>query len=430
MRPSALTRRSFSKRLAAAGSVLPFAEVLAAEGSRTPPTERLNIGVIGVANRGADNLAAVASENIVAVCDVDLDNLGKAKSAFPKAAAFQDFRKLLDLPKLDAVVVSTPDHMHAIPAVMAMRLGKHVYCEKPLAHSVHETRVMTEAAAKNKLVTQMGTQIHATANYRRVVEAIRSGAIGTVARVHVWNPVRPEPGIRVQNGTPPATLDYNLWIGPAPMRPYHVSHLHFRWRWWWDFGGGVLADLGCHYIDLAFWALGLTAPIAIEAKGKKDYDGDNEVPGVMQVDYHFPARAAQPPVHLTWYHGGWKPEGAEKYGMPAAVLFVGEKGELVANYSQLRLLPEDRFKGIEIPRTIPDSIGHHQEWLLAIKEGGKTTCSFDYSGPLTEAVLLGNVSYRCGQKRLEWNSEKFAVTNNLPEAESLLRPEYRTGWSL
>ncbi|MFO0947966.1 MAG: Gfo/Idh/MocA family oxidoreductase [Planctomycetota bacterium] len=424
------SRRAFLRQVALAGTVAPFADRLLAEQTQLPPNERLNLGIIGVSNRGAANLAGVARENIVALCDVDLAHVGVAKTAFPNAAIHQDFRKLLDHSNIDAVVISTPDHMHAIPAVMAMDLGKHIYCEKPLAHSVYETRVMREKAAKNKLTTQLGTQIHAGNNYRRVVEIVQSGAIGKVNRVHVWLAGRPQTGERVKEGTPPATLDYNLWLGPAPFRPYHKSHCHFHWRWWWDFGGGMLEDFGCHYIDLPFWALQLRYPTSIEATGEKDHPGDNEVPALMKVDYQFPARGDQPPVHLTWYHGGWKPEGADKYGMANAVLFVGEKGELIADYGKYKLYPEEQFKDFHIEPSIPESIGHHLEWLEAIRSSGETTCNFDYGGALTETVLLGNVSYRAGKKKLEWDAGNLKVTNGVTETAGLIQPEYRKGWTL
>jgi len=426
----AVSRRELLKRIAAAGTVAPFADVLLADQTKQAPNERLSVGVIGVGGQGAANLAGVASENVVALCDVDLAHMGQAKMTFPKAAVYQDFRKLLDHRGLDAVVISTPDHMHAIPAVTAMRMGRHVYCEKPMAHSVHEVRVMRETAAKNQLVTQLGTQIHAGNNYRRVVEVIRSGAIGPVRRVHVWFSGRPKTGVRVKEGTPPATLDYNLWLGPAPFRPYHPSHCHFNWRYWWDFGNGILGDFGCHYMDLPFWALDLRYPTSVVAKGEKDYEGDNDVPGLIRVDYSFPERGTSPPVELSWYHGGWKPDGADKYGMANAVLFVGEKGELIADYGTYKLLPEEKFKDLKVEHSIPDSIGHHAEWLHAIRTAGPTTCNFDYSGALSEAVLLGNVSYRAGRQKLEWNGEEAKVTNAVPQVESLLRREYRQGWTL
>lgn len=427
---SGFNRREFAKGSLAGLSLAAMGDFLRAEQTKKSPNERLNLAIVGTANRAAANLADVAKENIVALCDVDESNLEKARAQFPKAAAFKDYRKMLERSGYDAVVVSTPDHTHALPTAIALRQGLHVYCEKPLTHTVEEARVVRKLAEEHKAVTQMGTQIHALPNYRRAVEAIKSGAIGPVKRVHVWNSGRPSPGTRVAMGTPPANLDYDLWLGPAPVRPYHASHLHFHWRWWWDFGGGVLADLGCHYIDLPFWALSLGQPTSVEAKGKKDYKGDNEVPGVMQVDWTFPARGDQPPVHLTWYHGGWKPAGADKYGMGSAVLFVGEKGELVADYTRHKLYPEEKFKGLTIPKTIPDSIGHHEEWLQAIRSGGPTTCPFSYSGVLTETVLLGNAVYRAGGGRIEWDGQSGAFKTESSEASRFLAIEPRSGWAI
>lgn len=422
-------RRTFLKTSLAAGCVGPIVRHMAdAAGS---PNNKLNLGIIGVAARGGENLREVASQNIVALCDVDLNRLGKAKSEFPGAATYQDFRKLLDHKAIDAVVISTPDHMHAFPAVMAMRMGKHVYCEKPLAHSVWETRLMRKTAAENKVVTQMGTQIHAGDNYRRVVEIVRSGILGAIRRVHVWL-AGGVPALKraAQPVSAPAHIDYDLWTGPAPTRPYDESHLHFNWRYWWDFGNGQLGDFGCHFMDLPFWALDLPAPNTVEAKGKKDHSGDNDVPNSLQVDYWFPARQKQPAVHLTWYHGGGKPAGAEKYELGNAVLFVGEKGELVADYGSFKLFPQEVFADVKVERSIPPSVGHHKEWMDAVKSSGATTCNFDYSGGLTEAVLLGNVSFRAGQKKLEWDSQNLKVVNNVGDVEPLLRRPYRKGWVL
>lgn len=427
-----LQRREFLRQIGLAGSVAPFADLLRAEQTRLSPNERLNLGIIGVNGRGAENLAAVGSENIIALCDVDRARAEEARAAFPKAVFFQDFRKLLEFKGLDAVVISTPDHMHAIPAVMAMRLGLHVYCEKPLAHSVYETRVLRETAAQERRVTQMGTQIHAGKNYRRAVEIVQNRVIGDVRRVHVWFTGRPKSGKRVASGNPPATIDYDLWLGPAPFRPYHASHCPYHWRWWWDFANGILGDFGCHYLDLPFWALDLRYPTKVEARGEKDHEGDNEVPALLQVDYQFPARNGHPPVQLTWHHGGWKPKEAERYPefrAKSAVLFLGEKGELVADYSSYKLYPAQRFSEYRHTPTIPDSIGHHQEWLNAVKSGGKTTCNFDYSGALTEAVLLGNVAYRTGSP-IEWDGDSLAVRNNVPAAAAIIRREYRKGWTL
>lgn len=433
----AVSRREFIRRAIAAGTA---AGTLSTISTPAPvmakprsPNERLNIGVVGVAAQGAYNLSNVATENIVALCDIDAKRLATAVEKFPHAKQYKDYRQLLDQADLDAVVVATPDHSHAIPSVLAMRRGLDVYCEKPLAHSVWEVRQMRKAAAENNAVTQMGTQIHAGDNYRRVVEIIQAGVIGPVRRVHVWQGNNIQPGRRVKEGTPPQWVDYDLWIGPAPWRPFDPSHFHFVWRFWFDFGGGTLADMGCHYIDLPYWALDLRYPTAIEAKGEKTYVGDNDVPDKLQVEYHLPARSCQrgnlPAVHLTWYQGGYMPEGAQMYMKSSAVLFEGDKGRLLADYNSHNLFLDDGSQGKIPPPTIPSSIGHHAEWIAACKSRGPTTCNFDYSGALAETVLLGNVAYRAGQTRLEWDAEKLVATN-CPDAAQYVRPEYRKGWTL
>jgi predicted dehydrogenase len=432
MTPDIVSRRQFLRQALIAGTATAVVGAVPrfAPAKGKSANGRLNLGIIGVAAKGEDNLNNVASENIVALCDIDGHRLGRAAERFPDAATYVDYRKLLDRTDLDAVVVSTPDHTHAIPTVRALESGLDVYCEKPLAHSVWEVRRMREAAAKNKCVTQMGTQIHAGDNYRRVVEIVQSGTLGKVNRVHVWlgNDLRDD-GRRVSEGTPPDYVDYDLWVGPAPYRPFHESHFHFNWRYWWDFGGGWLADFGCHYMDLPFWALDLRYPTTIEAKGEKVTTGDNDIPDHMQVDYHFPSRGDQGPVHMTWYHGGWRPEGAEVYDKSSAVLFEGENGRLLADYGTNKLFLEPGLEEKPVPQTIPASIGHWKEWIEACKSRGPTTCDFDYSGALAECVLLGNVSYRAGGKTLDWDAEALSATN-CPEAAQFIRREYRKGWEI
>jgi predicted dehydrogenase len=432
--PRSVHRRRFLQETAAVATTfylsLPYAR---GDTNRISPNDRLNLGIIGVSNRGAANLKGVVSENIVALCDVDESNAGVARTAHPSATYTQDFRKLIDQKNIDAVVVSTPDHMHAIPTLAALRSGRHVYCEKPLAHTVREVRLVRETAAKAGLVTQMGTQIHAEDNYRRVVEIVQSGAIGPISRVQVWCSTKPASGYLAKTEIkPPAGLNYDLWLGPAPYRPYDESHLHFVWRWWWDFGGGVLADMACHYIDLPTWALGLTAPTKISASGKVVHKGDNPVPDVMQVDYQYPARGDQQPVHLTWYHGVVGPDlatPASFHGYKSGVLFEGTKGQLLADYTKHKLLPEDKWQGFVPPKqTIAKSIGHHREWIEAVKTKGSTTCNFNYSGALAEAVLLGNVAYRSGEE-VHWDAAHATIPNSA-KAAAYLDKEYRKGWSL
>ncbi|MCC6418624.1 MAG: Gfo/Idh/MocA family oxidoreductase [Gemmataceae bacterium] len=429
--PGSLSRRRFLQSTAAAAAAATFADSLPA--AQPARADRLRLAVIGVDGRGAANLGGVRHEEIVALCDVDQDRAATARKQFPTARFHEDYRRVLDQKDVQAVVISTPDHMHAPIAVAALRAGKHVYCEKPLAHSVHEVRAMMDAAARGKLVTQMGTQIHAGDNYRRVVEIVQAGTLGPVRRVHVWCSGRPNLRHRSAKPVPvPKGLNYDLWLGVAPARPYDPAHHHFHWRWFWDFGGGVLADMACHYMDLPHWALGLRTPTTVSANGRVTYKADIDVPDLLQVDYRYPERSNQPPVHLTWYSGVPGPDLSGKVthrGYSSGVLFEGEKGSLVAGYSSYRLLPEDRFRDFQPPRpSIPRSLGHYREWLEAIRTGGTTTCNFGYSGALAEAVLLGNAAYRSGQ-RLEWDGRAGRVTNTRA-ADQYLRRAYRKGWTL
>jgi predicted dehydrogenase len=317
-----LHRRAFMTQTSALGIAL-----TAASRPRSS-NERLRIGIIGTSNRGGSNLAGVQHEDIVALCDVDDRVVGPAAEWFPKAKLFHDYRKMLEFPGLDAVVVSTADHTHASATAVALRLGKHVYCEKPLTHSVHEARVVAELAANAGIATQMGTQIHAGENYRRVVELIRSGAIGPVGEVHVWCEGRWGGGER-SDERPPVTagLRWDLWLGPAPARPYHPDYLPRSWRRWWDFGCGTLGDMGCHFMDLPFWALDLSHPRTVEAEGPPVHP--ETTPEWLIVRYTFGERDGQPPVTLTWYDGGKKPKRLTSLALPgkswgSGVLFVGE----------------------------------------------------------------------------------------------------------
>ncbi|MBX6315850.1 MAG: Gfo/Idh/MocA family oxidoreductase [Isosphaeraceae bacterium] len=426
-----IRRREFLRQVADAG----VAAALTGRALAGPksPNEKLNLAVIGTARRAAANIDEVKGENIVALCDIDDRLLGRASEKFPRAKTFNDFRKLLDAManQIDAVVVSTADHTHAPASVAAMKLGKHVYCEKPLTHDVYEARVATETAAEQKVVTQMGTQIHAGDNYRRVVELVRSGAIGPVRAVHVWCGRSWSGGDRPKETPPvPPYLHWDLWLGPAPERPYHPTYQPQNWRRWWDFGNGTLGDMACHYMDLPFWALDLKYPLTVEAEGPPVHP--ETTPPWLIVRYEFPARGEQPPLKLTWYDGDKRPSLLAEKDLPrwnSAVLFVGDKGMLLADYTRHQLYPESEYRDFSPPpATIPPSIGHHAEWIAACKTGGPTTCHFGYSGPLTEAVLLGNVAYRVGQK-LHWDAESLKATN-CPEAERYIRREYRRGWTL
>jgi predicted dehydrogenase len=432
--PKSLDRRRFLKTSAAvAGTMAASAFPSPGRSDTKSPSEKLNIAAIGVAGRGAGDLQGVAKENIVALCDVDSQRLDKAAEGFPKAEKFKDFRQMLERldNRIDAVVVATPDHVHAPASVMAMKMGKHCYCEKPLAHNVYEARTAAKVAAEKGLATQMGTQIHASDNYRRVVELIRAGAIGPVDEVHVWCGKGWGGGERpTETPEVPASLDWDLWLGPAPYRPYHPCYLPAQWRRWWDFGSGTLGDMACHYMDLPYWALDLRHPVSVEAEGPPVHP--ETCPLSLIVRYEFPARGQMPPVKFTWYDGQNRPPVLKEKGLVdrgAGVLFIGREGTLLADYTLRQLYPESKFADYVPPEpTIPASIGHHNEWIEACKTGSATTCNFDYSGALAEAVLLGNVAYRAG-KKLQWDAEQLKAVN-CPQADRYLRREYREGWTL
>ncbi len=440
-----LTRRHFLKTSAlaclAAGSFPALA-------SSRSPNAKLNLAIIAVGGRGGGNAQEVSSENIVAICDVNGNELRRAAQLYPGARTYQDFRKLYDEAKdIDAVVVSTPEHLHAFATLPALKMRKPVYCEKPLTRDVNEARIITRAAREAKVATQMGTQIHAGNNYRRVVELVQSGAIGNVTEAHVWvgrawgwqSKAEAEANhdiVFVQDRPTvvepvPDYLDWDLWLGPAPFRPYNSVYFPGpKWYRWWDFGNGTMSDLGSHWNDLPFWALKLDAPKTIEASGPPPHP--EIAPASMSARYEYGARGPLPPVTLTWYQGTMKPQLWREKLIPrwdSGCLFVGSKGMLLADYDKHVLLPEKDFADFKRPpESIPPSVGHHKEWLLACKTGSPTTCHFGYAGPLTEANHLGNVAYRAG-KKIEWDAKRMRI-RNAPEAERFLKREYRAGWKL
>jgi predicted dehydrogenase len=421
-----LTRRHF---LMSAATAAAAPAVLRA----APPSERVRIGVVGLGNQGAYNwgeLAKHTDADIVSICDVDERMTAAARKQFPKAKFFTDFRKMIDARGIDAVLCATPDHCHFHVTHMALSNGLHTYCEKPLTHTVWEARTLAELAIKKKVVTQMGTQIHAGDNYRRVVEMVKIGTIGAVKEVHVWvGGNRAWDGPRPAGEPVPAGLDWDLWIGPVVERPYSKEYVPFHWRRFWAFGGGQMADMACHHMDLPFWALDLKHPTRASAKGSPvQTEG---AANWIVCKYEFPARGDKPPVNLTWYDDDKRPPHIKDGKIPnwgAGTLFVGEKGLLLADYGRRLLFPEEKFKGVDGDGSIPRSIGHHKEWVEAIKNGGSTTCNFAYSGALTEAVLLGVVSYRVG-KPLEWDA-KALQAKGVPEADALIKKEYRKGWEM
>lgn len=438
------TRRDFLGQTATAGAALLTGSLLRPLQAGISPNEKLNIAAIGTSNRAGADISGCASENIVALCDIDANLLDKATGTYQAARKYSDWRVMLEKEgdKIDAVIVGTPDHCHAPAAAMALKMGKHVYCEKPLTHTVFEARTLAKLAAEHKAITQMGNQIHSGENYRRVVELVESGSIGPVAECHVWVGVNYAGGKFVEKPTP-AGVDWNLWLGPAPKRPYveatigdQPQKVHpFYWRWFWDYGTGGLGDFGCHYMDLPFWALGLRHPTHISAQGPA-VQPDVATAG-LTVEYKYPARGDKPPVTLTWYDGGKRPELLSQLkdnnGQPlnwgSGVLFVGEKGWIVSNYGEHLLLPKNSGEELKRPEPyIAPSPGQHQEWIQAIKTGGKPLCNFDYAGALTEATMLGVVAYRSGEA-LKWDGPKFELDAS-STARDLLHKEYRQGWTL
>lgn len=447
-RPLNIDRRQFlaAGSAAVAGSMASRANVFAAA------SDRMKVAFIGVGGRGRRNLLSIAQTggvDVVAVCDIDTRFADLAAEQYPGAKKFQDFRRMYDAigSQVDAVVVSTTEHTHAYATMPALQLGKHVYCEKPLAYNIDETRRVTEAAAEAGVVTQMGTQIHAGENYRRVVELIQSGAIGTVSQAHVW--VSRAWGLQTEaeaekhkdqlfvdarptdSMTPPEHIDWDLWLGPAPARPYHSVYFPGpNWYRWWDFGNGTMSDLGSHWNDLPYWALNLDAPTTVEAFGPPAHP--EIAPASMKAVYQYPSRDDRPPVQLTWYQGTEKPDLWTQGAIPQweyGVLFVGSDGMLLSDYRKHLLLPEDKFADFERPEPfIANSPGHHEEWVLACQGQGGTGSPFGYAGPLTEANHLGNVAFRVGEK-ITWDSANMKCIG-CPEADPFIRREPRQGWSL
>ena len=451
MNPNKVTRRRFLSGvgIVSAGFIVVPSRVLGLDGSSSP-SEKVNIAGIGIGGQGGQDLIQMKSENIVALCDVDWRHSAGTFKQFPNAKRYKDFRKMLDEQKdIEAVVVGTPDHTHAFASMAAIKMGKHVYCEKPLTHSVWEARQIAQAARQYKVATQMGNQGQASEETRRLCELVWDGAIGPVREAHIWTD-RPSNGLfkeywpqgveRPKEEPPvPETLDWDLWLGPAPLRPYNPAYLPFKWRGWWDFGTGALGDIGCHAFDPVFRALKLGAPLSVQASSTRV--NEETFPLASMVTYEFPARGEMPPVKLTWYDGGLRPprpaelEDGQLMGMFSGSngrLLVGDKGRILGS----KIVPESRRKEYkEPPPTLPRSIGHYKEWLAACKGGKPGGSNFDWAGPLAETVLLGNVALRVQLRedltrhKLLWDGPNLRFTN-LPEANQFLRREYRQGWTL
>ncbi len=461
-------RRQFLRYSAVgAGAVLVAPAILRAQS----PGSKLNIAVIGAGGKGASDTDHCASENIYALCDVDRNTLEARHKKYPEAKVYQDYRKMLDDigDHIDAVIVSTPDHHHAPAATRAMKMGKAVYCQKPLVQSVYEARVMRQLAQEKKLATQMGNQGSAEDGLRRAVEVVQAGVIGPVREVHVWSnrPIWPQGIGRPEGEDPvPETLDWDIWLGPAPMRPYKKGVYHpFAWRGWYDFGTGALGDMACHTVNMPFRALNLGFPSTIEARYSKLYNQDRgrankeTYPSASEIRFEFPERGGLVPVRFTWYDGGLQPYSdvtSEIVDLMDEVpisgcLLVGDKGKLFSPddygarfFMKLNdepgLKPGDQHEAARaVPQTIPRNKyraefkgdpdkAHHLEWIEAIKTGSPTYSNFDIAAYLTEIILLGCVAMRVG-KKLEWDGPGMRA-KNAPEAAAFVRRDYRDGWSV
>ncbi len=396
--------------------------------------ERLRIGCIGVGGRGRGDLDGVASQDIVALCDVDEGRLNTAAKAHPNAKKFTDYRALLELKGLDAVVVATPDHHHAPATVRALRRGLHVYCEKPLTHTVAEARLVAQLAAENKLATQMGTQNHEHPGYLRLVEWLQSGVIGRVREVHVitdrpgrwWaqglNQPKEQPAI-------PSSLKWDTWLGPASPRPYHSAYVPFRWRGWWDFGCGAIGDMAIHLMDPVFWGLKLGGKVRVTSTGPKPHPHSG--PKQMTTKFEFGQRGDLPPVNVFWYEGEAKPPKQIAGDLPMnGSLYVGDQGSIAVQHGGMpKLTAKEQDADLKRPDPyLPASPGHHQQWITACKTGAPTGSAFSYAGPFTEIVLLGNVAYRTGQS-IDYDPATMKVTN-VAEANQYLSKSYRKGWEV
>ena len=450
-------RRQFLKESAAisAGAWIVGANPVFAQRSAN---EQINIACIGVGGKGSSDTDHAGNHgNLVALCDIDDNKLGPKAEKFPKARKFSDFRRMLEeLDKqIDAVTVSTPDHTHAVASMMAIKMKKHVYTQKPLTYSVHEARALKNAAKEYKVCTQMGTQGAALDGFRTAIEVLQSGAIGAVQEVHLWTDRcgrfwKQAPDIVARPTDKPAIpahVHWDLFLGPAPERPYNPAYHPFAWRGWRDFGTGALGDMACHLANMPFLALKLGSPTSIVSE-------NSEVnPETYQqwatITYEFPARGNQPPVKVVWWEGvrnGQRnlPPEALFHGIERpdnGIICVGSKGTLYTAHAQgggYQLLPSKDFQGYQDPaKKLPRIVGsdnpddnHKKEWIAACKAGDPSIalCNFDHAGPLTEAVLLGNIAILTG-KKIEWDGANMKVTN-VPEANPLLHREYRKGWSL
>ena len=432
-----ITRRDFLRGAAVGGAgLLILGNSRLAFGSEA--NDKLNIAMIGCGGKGHANLGGVSGQNIVALCDVRDEAIANAAKDYPNAKQFADFRVMLDKMgnQIDAVVVSTPDHTHTIASVSAMQMGKHVYCEKPLTHSIYEARLMRDTARRYKVATQMGNQGSAENGLREAVEVIQSGAIGQVYELHVWSnrPVWPQ-GLDRPTDTPPVpdNLKWDLWLGPAPKRPYHPCYQPFNWRGWIDFGTGAHGDMGCHTLNTAFRALDLRNPMSVQAES---FEMTSECyPKRSVVTYLFGQRGNLRTLRMKWYDGGLKPsadifDGRELPG--SGVIYIGDKGRIFSpdDYgARYELYPKEKFVDYKPPaQTLPRSPGHYAEWIRAAKGGDPAFSNFDFASAITETLLLGNLAIVTGEP-IYWDPTNMKATN-CPKADYHINTPYRSGWTV
>ena len=424
------------------------------------PSDKLNIAGVGVGGMGAAYLQGCESENIVALADVDFDFAAKTFARYPNAKTYRDFRVMLEKEKgIDAVIIGTPDHTHAVVAMATIQLGKHLYCAKPMTRTVYECHQVARAARQAKIATQMSTQSSASEIACSTEELLKSGAIGPVREVYYWTdrPVWPQGLLRPLETPPlPSNLEWDLWLGPAPSRPYHPVYHPFTWRGWYDFGTGALGDMALHKFHVVFRALKLTYPTSVNSTSiivrelappgqanplwtfSRTLKFPESFPGAEIVTWDFPARGDLPPVRLHWFDGGLKPPRpadleAGQSLPPEGVYYVGDKGVLLVGGGAAGkanvLLPAAKFKDFTAPpKTIPRTIGHYKEWILAAKGGPPANANFDFSRLTAETALLGVISARTG-KHLFWDPQNMRFTND-DDANQYINPPYRSGWSL
>lgn len=405
---------------------------------------KFRIAKVGCGNQGADDLREVLHQDIVALCDVDYD---WAKEGFDMVSEdvprFHDYRTMLDKlhDKIDAVMITTPDHTHAVIALAAMRRGKHVFVQKPLTHNIMEARALLHASRKYRVVTQMGIQGHAYRELRNMVDWIYAGVIGPVREVHCWTdrPIWDQNIARPQTPMPvPPRMNWDLWLGPAPERPFHEAYHPFHWRGWWDFGAGALGDIGCHTMDAAFYALNVAAARHIKVSSVNGPFNHETLPEWSIISYEVPARGKLPPLRLVWYDGGKKPDHPKHLEASRELkgngqLLVGEEGSILADMrgESARIVPEARMQEVrklKIPRLLWRSPGGYDEWIAACLGGPNCLANFEYAVPLTEFVHLGNLAIRA-RKEIHYDMREGRITND-PDINRFLGRRYRKGWEL